>query len=42
MTIRAYITDQLSQAKQEEVYIKAINDLVSDLRKSATVNILYK
>ncbi|HOE83847.1 MAG TPA: peptidylprolyl isomerase [Sphaerochaeta sp.] len=42
VTIRAYITDQLSQAKQEEVYIKAINDLVSDLRKSATVNILYK
>jgi len=24
------------------VYIQAINDLVSDLRKSATVNILYK
>ncbi len=41
-TIRSYITEQLTQAKQEEIYIKAINDLVSELRKSATVNILYK
>ncbi len=41
-TIRSYITEQLTQTRQEEIYIKAINDLVSDLRKGATVNILYK
>lgn len=42
MTIRQYITEELSQAKGQENYVKAINDLVADLRKSATVNILYK
>lgn len=42
MTIRQYITEELSQTKAQEIYIKAINDLVADLRRSATVNILYK
>jgi parvulin-like peptidyl-prolyl isomerase len=41
-TIRSYITEELTQVKQQEIYVKAINDLVSDLRKGATVNILYK
>lgn len=41
-TIRDYITAQLTGAKQQEVYYGAINSLVEDLRKSATVNILYK
>jgi len=41
-TIRDYITAQLTGAKQQEVYYAAINSLVEDLRKSATVNILYK
>ena len=41
-TIRDYITSQLTGAKQQEVYYTAINSLVEDLRKSASVNILYK
>lgn len=41
-TIRDYIKSELSSAKQQETYYKAINSLVDDLRKSATVNILYK
>ncbi len=41
-TIRDYITSQLTGAKQQEVYYSAINALVEDLRKSASVNILYK
>ena len=41
-TIRDYITSQLTGAKQQEVYYTAINSLVEDLRKSATINILYK
>lgn len=41
-TIRDYISSQLTGAKQQEVYYSAINMLVEDLRKSATVNILYK
>lgn len=41
-TIRDYIKAQLTGAKQQEVYYAAINSLVEDLRKSATVNILYK
>lgn len=41
-TIRDYITSQLTGAKQQEVYYAAINSLVEDLRKSASVNILYK
>lgn len=42
MTIRQYIVEELTQAKAQELYVKAINDLVAELRKSATVNILYK
>jgi len=41
-TIRDYIKAQLTGAKQQEVYYSAINSLVEDLRKSASVNILYK
>jgi parvulin-like peptidyl-prolyl isomerase len=41
-TIRDYIKNELSSAKQQETYYKAINSLVDELRKSATVNILYK
>lgn len=41
-TIRDYISSQLTGVKQQEVYYTAINSLVEDLRKSATVNILYK
>ncbi len=41
-TIRDYITSQLTGAKQQEVYYAAINSLVEDLRKSASINILYK
>ncbi len=41
-TIRDYITSQLTGAKQQEAYYSAINSLVEDLRKSASVNILYK
>jgi hypothetical protein len=41
-TIRDYITAQLTGAKQQEIYYSAINSLVEDLRKSASVNILYK
>ncbi len=41
-TIRDYITSQLTGAKQQEIYYAAINSLVEDLRKSASVNILYK
>lgn len=41
-TIRDYINDKLSSEKQQEIYYAAINSLVDDLRKSATVNILYK
>ncbi len=41
-TIRDYITAQLTGAKQQEVYYSAINSLVEDLRRSASVNILYK
>ncbi len=41
-TIRDYIRSELTSAKQQETYYKAINSLVDDLRKSATVNILYK
>ena len=41
-TIRDYIKDKLSSEKQQEIYYAAINSLVDDLRKSATVNILYK
>ncbi len=41
-TLRDYIVDQLSGAKQQEAYVQAINDLVAELRKQATVNILYK
>ncbi len=41
-TIRDYITSQLTGAKQQEIYYSAINSLVEDLRKSASVNILYK
>jgi len=42
MTIRTYITNELKVAKQQELYVKAVNSLVEDLRKSATVRILYK
>lgn len=42
ITIREYIKNELSSAKQQEVYYQAINSLVDELRKSATVNILYK
>ncbi len=41
-TIREYIRSELSATRQQEVYYQAINSLVDDLRKSATVNILYK
>ncbi len=41
-TIRDYIKSELSSAKQQENYYQAINSLVDELRKSATVNILYK
>lgn len=41
-TIHDYISSQLTGVKQQEVYYTAINSLVEDLRKSATVNILYK
>ncbi|WP_320129276.1 peptidylprolyl isomerase [uncultured Sphaerochaeta sp.] len=41
-TISDYIKSQLSSSKQQEVYYAAINSLVSDLRKNATVTILYK
>jgi len=41
-TIRDYIRSELTSAKQQETYYQAINGLVDDLRKSATVNILYK
>lgn len=41
-TIRDYISAQLTAAKKQELYYKAINSLVDDLRKSATINILYK
>jgi parvulin-like peptidyl-prolyl isomerase len=41
-TNRDYIKSELTAAKQQETYYKAINSLVDDLRKSATVNILYK
>ncbi len=41
-TIRDYIRSQLSQTKQQETYYQAINSLVDELRKSASVNILYK
>lgn len=41
-TIRDYIRSELASAKQQETYYQAINGLVDDLRKSATVNILYK
>lgn len=41
-TIRDYIKSQLTSAKQQENYYNAINALVEELRKSATVNILYK
>jgi peptidyl-prolyl cis-trans isomerase SurA len=41
-TIHDYITSQLTGAKQQEIYYSAINSLVEDLRKSASVNILYK
>ncbi|NLK13314.1 MAG: peptidylprolyl isomerase [Spirochaetales bacterium] len=42
MTIRTYITNELKAAKQQELYVKAVNSLVDELRKSATVRILYK
>ncbi len=42
MTIRQYITSELSANKQQELYVQAVNSLVEDLRKSATVRILYK
>jgi parvulin-like peptidyl-prolyl isomerase len=41
-TISDYIKSQLTTSKQQEIYYAAINSLVSDLRKSATVTILYK
>jgi len=41
-TIRDYISSKLTGVKQQEVYYSAINSLVEDLRKSATINILYK
>lgn len=41
-TISDYIKAQLSSSRQQEIYYAAINSLVSDLRKSATVTILYK
>jgi parvulin-like peptidyl-prolyl isomerase len=41
-TISDYIKSQLATSKQQEIYYAAINSLVSDLRKSATVTILYK
>ncbi len=41
-TIRDYITSQLTNTKRQEAYYSAINSLVDDLRKSATINILYK
>ncbi|MGI6176830.1 MAG: peptidylprolyl isomerase, partial [Christensenellales bacterium] len=40
-TIRSLIEEELGQAKRQEIYVKAINDMVADLRKSATVKILY-
>ncbi|NLZ76529.1 MAG: peptidylprolyl isomerase [Spirochaetales bacterium] len=42
MTIRSYITSELQIAKRQELYVKAVNSLVEELRKSATVRILYK
>jgi parvulin-like peptidyl-prolyl isomerase len=41
-TISDYIKGQLTTSKQQEIYYAAINSLVSDLRNSATVTILYK
>lgn len=41
-TIRDYIRSELASAKQQENYVQAVNSLVDELRKSATVNILYK
>ncbi len=41
-TVRAYIKSQLTSSKQQEIYYQSINSLVEELRKSATVNILYK
>ena len=42
MTIRQYITNELGSDIKEGNYVKAVNSLVEDLRKSATVLILYK
>ncbi len=42
MTIRQYITNELGSDTKEGNYVKAVNSLVEDLRKSATVLILYK
>jgi ribosome-associated translation inhibitor RaiA len=41
-TVEQYIRSELAAAKQQSNYYAAINSLVDDLRKSATVNILYK
>ena len=41
-TIRDYIRSELTSVRQQELYYQAINSLVDDLRKAATVNILYK
>ncbi len=41
-TVKEYIRSELASVKQQSKYYEAINSLVDDLRKSSTVNILYK
>ncbi len=41
-TVEQYIRSELTAVKQQSNYYEAINNLVDDLRKTATVNILYK
>jgi len=41
-TVRDYLKYQLQTAKQQENYQKAVTELLSDLRKQATVKVLYK
>ncbi|MXI85789.1 peptidylprolyl isomerase [Sphaerochaeta halotolerans] len=41
-TVEQYIRSELAAQKQQANYYAAINSLVDDLRKSATINILYK
>jgi len=41
-TVEQYIRSELAAQKQQANYYAGINSLVDDLRKSATINILYK